>query len=71
MKEKCSGGSEAGEGHLRVREQSLAERRELKKKKRRKKGDAEAWKKTQYANEAEQKSELEKNKITPNKPTSP
>lgn len=42
------GGSEAGEGHLRVRKQSSAERRELKKikkKKRRKKGDAEAWKK--------------------------
>lgn len=47
---------------MRVREQSLAERKEFKKK-RRKKGDAEAWKKTRYANEAEQKSELEKNKI--------
>ena len=52
---------------MRVRKQSSAERRELKKnkkKKRRKKGEAEAWeKKTQYANEAEQKSELKKTYI--------
>lgn len=57
---------------MRVREQSLAERREFKKK--RGGGEEErkcrGLEKTQYANEAEQKSELEKDKITPKKPTS-
>lgn len=47
---------------MRVREQSLAERRELKKKGGRKEMQR-LGKKTRYANEAEQKSELEKNKI--------
>lgn len=55
---------------MRVREQSLAERREFKKKKGRKKGDAEAWKKHNMQTRQNKNQSWKKNKITPKKPTS-